>query len=264
MSFPPPPAPEPITNKLLDRLVAVEFGEHNDLELKRIEAEANKVIRAGGDHVGPAYQVLGAVATYKMDIVSVDRYFKLAYQYLSTPEESVQLSLNRTISYHRTYRFQKSLDNISETYSRNRDDLTVIAQAFKAAKFAARFDLAFEFEKKLLKLQPTKETELPDSFETYIEKANSLSINLSDVTARLDFVGKILLENRIRYHGCEVYINTQGECLYEFVSEISAERAADLNFEIADKLAEEFSDPLDRLIVFSVRPARKENLMVAS
>lgn len=249
-------APEPISNTLLDRLMVLERGEHDDLEVRRIVQDANKLVKAGGDLTAQGYGVLGAVASYQLDPAEVERCFKNAIAQ-SDPDNFVVFQLNRSIALHRVYKQREALKLIADVIHRHKDNLMLIREGIRLASCALQFEQLKEFRDllELLHCEMPTDVALTDYEELlFMAKQSEMGITSDDIVKRIDAAGETLLRQKVRFGSVNLRVTSDGECNYQFCVKVSPQEAAELTFTIADRLVEQFEDPMEKLLTFSVFP----------
>jgi hypothetical protein len=85
-----------------------------------------------------------------------------------------------------------------------------------------------------------------------LSKMAQLGVGASDLRERLDVAGSVLASHKLRYMATDMFVSDSGESLYRYATFVNADQMADLNFEIAETLAERFEDPLESVLAIGV------------
>lgn len=259
-------AAEPSSNLLLDRLMLLERGCHNDLEVKRITHEAEKLIRAGGDFVAQGYGVLGATAAYQLDPDKVRSCFKNALCY-SDPDNLVTFQLNRSIALHRVYQQAEALKFVLEAIDSNRDHLQLLQEGMRLSAAALQLDRLADLRELLSRLGASAPSDLGIT-ELEEKRFNTrrlkLGIEYSEILERIDTAGEVLLSNKVRFGSVHAYVLPNGECNYRFNAKTTPEEAAELTFLIADHLVARFENAFEDLLTIAVFPFEIDHLQEAA
>ena len=260
------PAAEAASNLLLDRLMLLERGCHNDLEVKRITHEAEKLVRAGGDFVAQGYGVLGATAAYQLDPDKVRSCFKNALCY-SDPDNVVTHQLNRSIALHRVYQQAEALKLVLEAIDSKRDHLQLLQEGMRLSAAALQLDQLANLRELLSRLGESAPSDLGIS-ELEEQRFNSrrlkLGIEYSEILERIDTAGEVLLSNKVRFGSVHAYVLPNGECNYRFNTKVTPEEAAELTFLIADLLVARFENAFEDLLTIAVFPYEIDHLQEAA
>lgn len=249
-------AAESTANSLLDRLMLLESGEHDDLELRRIVQEANKLVQAGGYLAGQGYGILGAVASYQLNAEMVESYFTKAVM-LSDPENIITYQLNRAIALHRLYMQSRAVEHILEAIEAHRDSIALIEEGVRLSEASLQFETLDYLTNLLSKLEANKPAGLritEKDKQLFISKRDELGITSAQIMERLEAAGQVLLSQQARFGFVRLFVLPTGECSYQFHAKVSSEKAAELTFMITDRLVECFDDALENLISISVFP----------
>jgi hypothetical protein len=244
---------QPKADELVDRLNHfIDAPLLDELELKRIEQDASRLTdkAQSREAIASGYFVLGAVAAMRMNVAEVDRCFKAAIGW-ADPASAVVCRLNYVVAAQRTYQSEKSVALARELADSNPDDIEIQRQALDSAETAMDFELADHFRTRLLALGVESEGGFMNA-NVLLSKMAQLGVGASDLRERLDVAGSVLASHKLRYMATDMFVSDSGESLYRYATFVNADQMADLNFEIAETLAERFEDPLESVLAIGV------------
>lgn len=227
----------------------------NELELKRIENEAQKLIKTPpGRALG--YVALGIIATHKLNIDDILTYFNAAVQ--TSDEEGMlkNVLINKGYALQRVHHLVESADHFKAAHESVRDDIEYLWQAYQAANGVLRFNEAELFQQRLENLKVDwarfrNPSINEQSVEPFVKLVTSLGVTEDQLAERVDCASKYLFSCGHQFKGCFYTVLDSGELCYQFSLSVSDEEAAQLSFDLAMHMIESFDDPLESIVTFS-------------
>lgn len=268
-----------INSSLLDRLNALlEQNVIDEVELLRLEKAADKVADKN-----LAYTLLGALSAIKFDATNVYKNFNAALRYSTSSENHLYTQSNQAVALQRIYKFKESAQLIYQVHDNYRDNLGILDTATSLCTAALQFhklkELNIRSDKlghdnhiagvKLVKKVNDNSTQTSDSRSKITDKSKkSDTKNCSNIVElldrhkitedelgdRVDAAAQVLFENKIPFRGYNLLALDNGEFMYRFYLDVSPEKAAELNFQIADKLIDSFDNTLFNIFTISCTP----------
>lgn len=248
------------SNELIDRLVACsESAELDEIELKRIELAAKKLAAPGisNDVRASGFFVLGALAATRMAQDEMNRHFEAAMRYCD-PEHLPVYRLNHAIATERTFGIRQASKLFAELVEDYPDDITILKEAIRGVEIALNFELGKSLRTRLRALGVERSPETFSNIDSLLSRMARLGVSSGDLGDRVQAASSFLSRQNARYRGVGLFVADTGEGLYRFALDVSPDRAADLNFEMADALVSTFDDPLEAVLVIGVLPHERE------
>jgi hypothetical protein len=230
----------------------------DELEFKRVEIEADEFLRIPVlESVG--YVVFGTLASLKLDVKKVKEYFKVALQ--TAPPESIPYVKDSFIlALQRVYHFNEAADLAILTHNENRDNLPALNRAISTASASMRLSDVKVLLEHSVKLNhdpysaPDFQRNGNDLQEPSMELLKKFDLKESVITDRIETAGKYLLSKNIISRGSMMNHLRSGEISYQFILPVTSKEAAELSFDLALALIEEFDNPLSEILTISCIP----------
>lgn len=244
------PQPESKFNGLLRRLEVLEMSGTNEIELKRIELEANTMLKTPSTK-SEGLCILGMleVMRNKYDIAS-----DLLRRSVSTADASWHAYAleNQMVAYRKMGRVSDSLECATRLFQCYPDDIAILRAAGDAFSAGYCISKSLEVLHRLEKLNALRDdVELMNS-EAISQLLRREKVDEKDVMNVIRIACGVLEERRIRLFGGERDVAGNGESSINFWANICPAEAADLNWIIADTLSEQLEDSLDHIVTVGV------------
>ena len=235
------PARSTLAGELLDRVIALAtgVGEIGDFPLRRIEHEAGKAMSA--DPVG-THVVQGAIASLRNDVPAVQRHYKIA---LEQSANSTSVWHNFSVSLGQVGLTGEAFEAAREAWERVPDSHTHLLCYLEAAIEWAKFDVAVELCGKWHKLfgKPSAHDATAYILHEAVKRGDLQEARVRNI---LRIAHSVRSEARVRHNAVEVFPDPTEPGTYLFEVRIldSPAKAAYLNEQLAERMAEEKPDPV--------------------
>lgn len=220
------PSPATKAAELLGSLAALaEESEPGELELKRLEREAEKLLKI--DAVA-GHTVLGAAASLRGDIMEVHYRHRLA-AHLSG--ESVEALNNYSTSLIKLGEFTEALEIAGQACSRAPGNREVLDRVFVASVLTGHFREAYELVSKWNGANP-EQPYLPGSpVEAILSAVDRDVFTVERIGEVLAIAHEVLRSSKVRMKRAEVHADDHepDSFLFEYFVMASPEKAEDLN-----------------------------------
>lgn len=227
------------------------------ITMARWRKSAKALLSVGAYEASRGYMLLGMIDAFESKCDAVKENFEKALQ-LSPRDESVEL--NFVTAFNNMLRGDLSM-NIFREYVKPRIDAgqKVEAKVFNMLGECGYIKTACQLvEQDQLKGVVQSRSNLNFAIARSIAaRMDKLGVSEADLEQRIAAVNEVMRARLgVRARVCRTYWRDYGDAgaAVEHVMPISLEEAVDVNFAIADQLAERFDDTLDRLVTFSVLP----------
>jgi len=244
-----PGIPNPKANELIDALNEMSITPHlNEVSLRRIDREAQHLIRAG--MVSYGYLVKGLVAATLWNIEDVDRCFNAAILN-SDPENTVVTRVNYVAAMQRTLQLKRACQGAVAMANAYPDDLDVLSRAWSCCAAALDINGLNAIQDQRAALGVDQEVIDTSALVAVLRRRGS---SIEALQERVACAAAALSRFRVRFHGADPCVLDTGECIYKFVVVTTPSEAAEMTFAIAESLAHAFDDPLDDVVSLGVVP----------
>lgn len=220
------PTPATKAAELLASLASLaEEAEPNDFELKRLEREAEKLLKIDA---GAGYTALGAAASLRGDVEGVHARHRAALQLSGDSPETLR---NYAASLSELGEFTKALEVARRAYSRAPADPQVFASVVTASLYAGHFREAYDLVNKWNGTHPDRPY-LPDSpVEGLLSAVDREVFSEERIREVVSIAHELLRSSKIRTSRVEVHadVHEPDYFLFEWFVAASPEKAEVLN-----------------------------------
>ncbi len=212
---------------------------YNDLSIKRIEREAQKLRNS---NAAGAYVVLGMLSCLKRDFGSMRSYHENAIKLVNDAEYNRNYAASLLIAGFPTeaYDYYKTAAKL---------DASNINQAIQFSVASGRFKSAVEFLQQYNAMHPGDEHHLKRLIMKLFEMMNDNQVPEDLVIQAVDIASSVLRE-----HGQFVYEPrirvTKLPVRFEFPVRLSTDEVADFNFEFAERFVSQVDNTYSDAILF--------------
>lgn len=251
------PAPATKANELLDVLQRLDNDRQpSEFELTRVEREAEKLVRSGGDPA-KGHMVAGIASAFRGDWQEYERHFRI----------SSELSPSRHVRHNnikaglRLAYASRPLALARELMQAYPDDLAVLKLVREVAVQTLEFEMIVRVQSALNKLGVGEEAGAEEQIRRLMlvrDRALRYGITSADIVARLDAAGEVLREAREPIFGVLFDFALDGRLGYSLSVKADIGTICDLNFRIVDRLVERFDDTLADLFTIGCLISRRE------
>lgn len=236
------PIPATKANELLDVIQRLSHERKpSELELARVQREATTLVRSGA---APAdgHMVLGMASAFQNDMGGFQHHFGIAFEL--TSERYIRK--NFIFAALRLGLVEQPLAHARDLFQLYPDDIGALRLVHEMAVRALEFELAEHSERALRKLAAWREDEVITVARLRLarDRALRLGISSSDIVARLETAAKVVREAGEPVFGLIFDFAREGRFSYGFVLRANVEVLCDINFQIVDRLVDQFDDTL--------------------
>lgn len=239
------PIPQSKTSELIDSLNEMLHSGIDREAIAEIMEEANKLKSIG--MTVHAFNVLGMVASLKLDLDEVDRLFKAAL--LASGRDAMTLR-NYAVALANAYCYQRALEIIDEAVATFPDDISIVTTAQNLHQLAFDADGANKMTELLNQFGIQSDEVIPTDDMTNIRSAISKSgATWSMVSDRI-----CLAATAVAKAGKRANVNFEvhdGAIIYNFVIDSSVEDVIKAEDAMIDELAKAPFTAADRVLYFS-------------
>lgn len=248
--------PLPVANVLLDKInqLSAEQRTNDVFALAGIEREARKLLQSDP---GNAWEILSLVAMCRRDFVEMAQAFKNAE---ALRRNDPILQLNYTISLRRAGFHAEAVDRAWNAIHHFRDNISILREA------KVTFEMGVDLEKYrtirdwIQKLTPDRQVGRysPEALDRHLSLLKERNLTATDLTARVDAARKVLNRHSLGLNGYRLEIDADGSVALSYALDVTPMRAAEINMEIADQMADSFDSPLSDVLLISTDGINQE------